>query len=84
MAILCAPCAGELDLDQTPLKYDETPAMNWGSVSASLAMGGYAGFVGGSYGVTALCNAFEVTLLIARQRRLRREITHGQTSPRSF
>ena len=46
--------------------------MSWGSVSAFLAMGGYAGFVWGSYGVTALCITFEVTLLIARQRRLPR------------
>ena len=58
--------------------------MNWSSISAFLAMGGYAGFVWGSYGVTALCIAFEVTLLIARQRRLHREITNGQASPRSF
>ena len=58
--------------------------MSWGSISAYLAMGGYAGFVWGSYGVTALCIAFEVTLLIARQRRLRREITNRQASPRSF
>ena len=58
--------------------------MSWGSISAFLAMGGYAGFVWGSYGVTALCIAFEVTLLIARQRRLHREITNRQASPRSF
>ena len=47
--------------------------MNWGSVGAFLAMGGYAGFVWGSYGVTALCIALEVALLVARGRRLRRE-----------
>lgn len=46
--------------------------MNWGSVAAFLAMGGYAGFVWGSYGVTALCIALEVALLAARARRLRR------------
>ena len=46
--------------------------MNWGSVSAFLAMGGYAGFVWGSYGVTALCIAVEVALLIARRRKLER------------
>lgn len=48
--------------------------MNWGSLGAFVAMGGYAGFVWGSYAVTAACIALEVTLLVARQRRLRREI----------
>ena len=48
--------------------------MNWHSLSEFLAMGGYAGFVWGSYGVTALCIAFEVTLLIARERRLKRAL----------
>jgi len=46
--------------------------MSWGSVSAFLAMGGYAGFVWGSYGVTVLCIAAEVMLLMARERRLKR------------
>jgi heme exporter protein D len=44
--------------------------MNWGSVSAFLAMGGYAGFVWGSYAVTAACIVLEVVLLVARHRRL--------------
>ena len=35
--------------------------MNWGGVSAFLAMGGYAGFIWGSYGVTAACMALEIT-----------------------
>lgn len=48
--------------------------MNWGSVSEFLAMGGYAGFVWGSYAVAALCIALEIALLTARQRRLRREL----------
>ena len=48
--------------------------MNWGGVSAFLAMGGYAGFVWGSYGVTALCIACEIALLAARRRKLRREL----------
>ena len=42
--------------------------MSWGSVSAFLAMGGYAGFIWGSYGVTAACIALEITLLVARHR----------------
>ncbi len=42
--------------------------MSWGSVSAFLAMGGYAGFVWGSYGVTAACIVLEIALLVARHR----------------
>lgn len=52
--------------------------MNWGSVSAFVAMGGYAGFVWGSYAMTAACIALEVMLLVARQRRLRRELSQNQ------
>jgi len=48
--------------------------MKWESVSAFLAMGGYAGFVWGSYIVTSLCIALEVALLTARYRRLRRQL----------
>ena len=48
--------------------------MKWGSASAFLTMGGYAGYVWGSYGVAALCIALEVALLAARHRRLRREL----------
>ena len=48
--------------------------MNWGSVAAFLAMGGYAGYVWGSYVVTALCMVCEIALLLARQRRLRNEL----------
>lgn len=48
--------------------------MNWTSVSAFLAMGGYGGFVWGSYAVAALCIALEIALLAARHRRLRREL----------
>jgi heme exporter protein D len=40
----------------------------WGSVAAFLAMGGYAGFVWGSYGVTAACMALEIIVLAARHR----------------
>lgn len=47
--------------------------MTWGSVSAFLAMGGYAGYVWGSYGVTALCITLELALLVARQRKLLRK-----------
>lgn len=46
--------------------------MNWGSVSAFLAMGGYGGYVWGSYGVTALCVVIEIAVLVAHRRRLLR------------
>ena len=48
--------------------------MNWGSIAEFLAMGGYGGFVWGSYVVTAVCVALELVLLAARHRRLRREL----------
>jgi heme exporter protein D len=48
--------------------------MKWGSASAFLAMGGYGGFVWGSYAVAALCIALEIALLAARHRRLLREL----------
>jgi heme exporter protein CcmD len=37
-------------------------------------MGGYAGFVWGSYIAAGLCITLEVVLLTARHRRLRREL----------
>ncbi len=43
--------------------------MNWGGWSDFWAMGGYAGFVWGSYGVTLLVLALEVYVL--RRRRAR-------------
>ncbi|MDX1250919.1 MAG: heme exporter protein CcmD [Gammaproteobacteria bacterium] len=43
---------------------------NWSSLSEFLAMGGYALFVWGSYGVTALCMVVEVVLLLRRKRTL--------------
>ncbi len=44
--------------------------MNWGSFSEFIAMGGYALYVWGSYGVTALFMLIEVVLLIKRRRSL--------------
>ncbi len=52
--------------------------MNWGSLSAFVAMGGYAGFVWGAYAMTGACIALEVVLLVARERRLRRELGRSQ------
>ena len=48
-------------------------AVNWGSFTAFIAMGGYGDYVWGSYGVTVLLIAIEVTLLIARHRAARRQ-----------
>jgi heme exporter protein D len=48
--------------------------MSWTSLSAFLAMGGYADFVWGSYAVTAACVALELAVLVTRHRRLRREL----------
>ena len=42
--------------------------MNWGSAGEFFAMGGYAFYVWGSYGVTALFLALEVVLLSLRKR----------------
>ena len=50
--------------------------MIWGGVSAFLAMGGYAGFVWGSYGVTAACMALEIILLAARHRAAQRALNN--------
>ena len=42
--------------------------MSWSSVSEFLAMGGYAGYVWGSFGITAACFVLEILLLRARRR----------------
>ena len=42
--------------------------MNWGSASEFLAMGGYALYVWGSFGVTAGLIAMEILLLQGRRR----------------
>jgi len=47
--------------------------MTWDSFSAFLAMGGYGGYVWGSYGVAAFCIVLEIAALIVRQRRLLRK-----------
>jgi heme exporter protein D len=48
--------------------------MNWGSVSEFLAMGGYAGYVWGSFGITAACLVLEILLLKARRREAVRRV----------
>lgn len=42
--------------------------MNWGSAGEFFAMGGYAFYVWGSYGVTALFLIVEVLMVISRKR----------------
>ena len=42
--------------------------MNWGSAGNFFAMGGYAFYVWGSYGVTALFLLVEIVLLVLRKR----------------
>jgi len=42
--------------------------MNWGSASEFFAMGGYALYVWGSYGVTTIFLILEVVLVILRKR----------------
>ena len=42
--------------------------MNWGSASGFFAMGGYALYVWGSFGVTAGLIAMEILLLRGRRR----------------
>jgi heme exporter protein D len=55
--------------------------MNWGGVSEFFAMGGYAGFVWGSFGVTAACCVVEIALLLARHRSAMRQLPG--TAPRA-
>ena len=42
--------------------------MNWGSAGEFFAMGGYAFYVWGSYGITALFLVLEIVLLVLRKR----------------
>jgi heme exporter protein D len=42
--------------------------MNWGSAGEFFAMGGYAFYVWGSYGVTTLFLVLEVVFLLLRKR----------------
>lgn len=57
--------------------------MSWGSVSAFLAMGGYAGFVWGSYGMTALCIIAEIVLLANRRRAALRQLPGASRAPKN-
>ena len=48
--------------------------MNWGSTAEFLAMGGYAGYVWGSFGLTALIFVAEIVLLAKRRRMARQQL----------
>jgi heme exporter protein D len=59
--------------------------MQWNSVSEFFAMGGYAFYVWGSFGITALVMVVEMGLIRARRRELieqiRTELASQRTSP---
>jgi len=57
--------------------------MNWGSLDAFLAMGGYGFYVWGSYLVTAVLLAAEVIVLKRRHRTLRRRSSRMARHPES-
>lgn len=48
--------------------------MSWGSVAEFLAMGGYAQYVWGAYGVSVLVIVVECVLLAARSRAARGQL----------
>ena len=48
--------------------------MSWGSANEFFAMGGYALYVWGSYGVTLAVLAFESGALIGRERAIRKRL----------
>ncbi|HYL19313.1 MAG TPA: heme exporter protein CcmD [Burkholderiales bacterium] len=49
--------------------------MNWGSAQAFFAMGGYALYVWGAYGVAAACILLELWVLRRRRRTLERDLS---------
>ena len=49
--------------------------MNWGSAQAFFAMGGYALYVWGAYGVAAACILVELWALRQRRRTLERDLS---------
>lgn len=49
--------------------------MNWGSASEFFAMGGYAFYVWGSYGATALFLLIEVILVMSRKRTITQRLS---------
>jgi heme exporter protein D len=51
--------------------------MSWGSAAEFFAMGGYAAYVWGSFGLVALCMAIEPLAVRARRKRALRELTRA-------
>jgi heme exporter protein D len=51
--------------------------MNWGSLDAFLAMGGYGFYVWGSYVVTFVLLAIEVAWLRSARREVMRQLSSG-------
>ena len=56
--------------------------MNWASWSDFFAMGGYALYVWGSYGVVIGLLAMEIVLLILRKRSILRELLRERSAAR--
>ncbi len=54
--------------------------MTWNSLSDFLAMGGYALYVWGSYGMTALVVAIELAALRARRMRAMDELRRARSA----
>ena len=55
--------------------------MTWGSLNDFLAMGGYALYVWGSYGMTALLVVAEIMTLRSRRRRAMDELLRARGAP---
>ena len=58
--------------------------MQWHSVSEFFAMGGYAFYVWGSFGATALVMALEVWQVRARRRQIWRNLSEQPESQNDF
>ena len=58
--------------------------MQWHSVSEFFAMGGYAFYVWGSFGATALVMALEVWQVRARRRQILRNLSEQPESQNDF
>ncbi|WP_293604368.1 heme exporter protein CcmD [Polaromonas sp. UBA4122] len=57
--------------------------MHWNSVSEFFAMGGYAFYVWGSFGVTAAAVVIEMLLIRSQRRELLRDLRNELLSERS-
>ncbi len=54
--------------------------MQWHSVSDFFAMGGYAFYVWGSFGITFGCMAIELLLLQSRRQRIMQAVKHASSN----